>query len=88
MSLIAPKTFGTGDPGNDANLDRSTYYEGVPKQTDGTDKLNIKKLYSTEEKPFTPQDDLIKFYIGVIDNNNPQKKTYIQFRSLYKWALR
>lgn len=76
-----PTTYGTGDPGEDANLDRSTYYEGAPKQTKGTDKINIKKLYSTEEKPFSPQDDLIKFYIGVVDNNNPENKTYIQFRA-------
>jgi len=76
-----PNTYGTGDPGQDANLDRSTYYEGVPKQTSGTDKINVKKLYSTAEQKFTPQDDLIKFYIGVIDNNNPTNKTYIQFRA-------
>ena len=76
-----PTVYGTGDPGEDANLNRSTYYEGVPKETKGTDKINIKRLYSTETKPFSPQDDLIKFYIGVVDNNNPQHKTYIQFRA-------
>lgn len=77
-----PRTFGTGDPGNDALIDRSKYYEGVPDpKLTGVDKINIKKLYSTEEKEFTPQDDLIKFHIGVVDNNNPQHKTYIQFRA-------
>lgn len=78
------KTFSTGEPGNDANLNRQTYYEGAPKQTEGTDLINYKKIYSSTDGVKTQTnsaEDLIKFYIAVIDNNNPQNKTYIHFRA-------
>lgn len=76
-------TYGMGDPGNDANLDRSTYYEGVPIKTNGTDDINFKSIYSsTNVKTQTNSaEDLIKFYIAVIDNDNPINKTYIHFRA-------
>lgn len=63
------------------NIDKQDYYDKAPNPNlMGVDTINIKKLYSTEQ-PFTPQDDLIKFYVGVVDNDNPQNKTYIQFRA-------
>jgi len=79
-----PNIFKTGDPGNDANLNRQTYYEGVPQQTQGTDLINYKKIYSSADGVKTQTnsaEDLIKFYIAVLDNNNPQNKTYIHFRA-------
>lgn len=64
------------------NIDKQDYYDEAPNpKLMGVDTINIKKLYSTKEKPFSPQDDLIKFYIGVVDNDNPGNKTYIQFRA-------
>jgi len=74
------KTFGTGE--YSPNVDKQAYYDNAPNpKSAGVDLINIKKLYSTKEKPFAPQDDLIKFYIGVVDNDNPENKTYIQFRA-------
>ena len=77
------KTFGTGDAGNDANLNRQDYYLDKPKKTDGTDRINYKKVYSsTTGVNFNKStEDMIKFYIAVIDNDNPTNKTYIHFRA-------
>ncbi len=75
-------TFGTGDPGNDNNLDRQTYYEGIPKETVGSDKLNLSPIYSSagvsEDKGY---EDMIKFNIAVISNDDPSLKTYVHFRA-------
>lgn len=76
------KTFGVGDPGNDKLLNRQEYYKGAPKKTDGTDLINFKKVYSSTQVDFEQSsEDMIKFYIAVLDNNNPEKKTYIHFRA-------
>jgi len=77
------KTFGTGDAGNDANLNRQDYYLDKPKLTEGTDRINYKKVYSsTTGVDFDKStEDMIKFYIAVIDNDNPLNKTYIHFRA-------
>lgn len=73
------KTYGVGE--YSPNVDKVAYYESTPNaKLPGVDKINIKKLYSSAES-FNPQDDLIKFYIGVVDNNDPAKRTYIQFRA-------
>lgn len=77
------KTFKTGDQGKDKLLDRQAYYTGAPQPTAGTDSINFKKVYSsTEGVNFNKSsEDMIKFYIAVLDNNNPEKKTYIHFRA-------
>lgn len=77
------KIFKAGDPGNDANLDRQNYYSGKPQLTEGTDKINYKKVYSSATGVDFDKstEDMIKFYIAVIDNNNPSNKTYIHFRA-------
>jgi len=80
------KAFKTGDPGNDANLNRQDYYSGKPKLTEGTDRINYKKVYSSTAgaqygEGDASVEDMVKFYIAVIDNNNPQNKTYIHFRA-------
>jgi len=65
-----------GDPGKKKN--KSSYYSvGKP-----LDKINALPLYKSE---FVIKDkvknDLVKFRIGVIDNDNPKNKTYIHFRA-------
>jgi len=77
------KTFKTGDQGKDKLLDRQSYYTGAPQPTAGTDIINFKKVYSsTKGVNFEKSsEDMIKFYIAVLDNNNPEKKTYIHFRA-------
>lgn len=68
-----------GDPGK-KGADRSNYQEGL-----GTalDKLNAMPLYkgvgpADNEQP---KNDLIKFRIGVIQNNDPSQKVYVHFRA-------
>lgn len=78
--------FGIADEGNNANLDRQAYDKDKPLITKGVDKLNLKKVYSsahvdTTEGTNTTTKDLVKFYIGVVDNANPLQKTYIHFRA-------
>lgn len=76
--------FGTGETANLKNLDRQAYYSGPAKKTDGTDLINFKRVYSSEVGDLTEEnsaEDMIKFYIAVLDNNNPEKKTYIHFRA-------
>jgi len=74
--------YGVGDQGNDANLDRQNYYSGAPVKTDGVDLINYNTLYSSNEvKTGLGYDDIIKFYIAVLNNDNPEKKTFIHFRA-------
>ena len=59
-----------GDPGNSKG-----------STTEALDKINFKKLYKSEEPQSENTNDLVKFRIGVIDNDNPSLKTYIHFRA-------
>lgn len=77
------KTFGEGQPGN-APLDfnRQTYNEGTPTTTHGTDLVNFNSIYKSSEANTGPgYDDVIKFNFGVLDNNNPEEKTYVHLRA-------
>jgi len=76
-------TFGQGDPGNSKILDRQAYYIDAPKKTDGTDLINFNKVYSsnTGVKLDQSTEDMIKFYIAVINNDDPEIKTYVHFRA-------
>ena len=80
------KTFGTGDQGNDKNLDRQAYYQGAPtKENSRYDKVNANVLYtSNQAKTGVGYDDIIKFYIAVLNNEDPTQKTYIHFRAYLK----
>lgn len=78
------KTFGSGDPGNSKILNRQEYYKEKPSITQGTDLINFKPVYSSNVGVKTETNstqDMIKFYIAVLDNDDPEKKTYIHFRA-------
>jgi len=46
------------------------------------DKINFKSLYKSEAVTTDiSKNDLVKFRIGVIDNDNPNQKTFIHFRA-------
>lgn len=78
-------TFGTGDQGDDKLLNRQAYYQGAPRLTNSrADNLNWKRVYVSENGPERGYEDIIKFYIAVLDNNNPKSKTYIHFRAYLK----
>ena len=68
-----------GDPGKGPSSNRIDYQAGRGKPLD---KINALPLYQSEG-PITDKikNDLVKFRIGVIDNNNPKNKTYIHFRA-------
>jgi len=70
-----------GDPGK-RGQDRSDYARGNPENDGGLDKINSLYLYRssnvTEDKR---KNDLVKFRIAVIYNNNPSLKTFIHFRA-------
>jgi hypothetical protein len=79
------KKYGAGDQGNDANLDRQAYYSGAPVKTAGVDLINYNTLYTSENvKTGQGYDDIIKFHIAVLNNDNPEFKTYIHFRAYLK----
>jgi hypothetical protein len=79
-----------GDPGSPIQKNLKSYTDGasisdpaVPKgaaSVNSFDKINASKLYQ-DTKIKEGFDDLINFRIGVLDNNNPSKKTYIHFRA-------
>lgn len=69
-----------GDPGR-RDKDLSSYIKGTGNGP--LDKINAYELYkSNTAKTDDDLTDLVKFRIGVIDNKNPNKKTYIHFRAL------
>ena len=70
-----------GNPG--AKKSRKAFYGS---STDPLDKINALPLYKSSG-PFIegreiPKNDFVKFRIGVIDNNDPSKKTFIHFRAI------
>jgi hypothetical protein len=70
-----------GDPGRrDKNV--SSYRQGLGEPLD---KINAYSLYTsraTSNNQFNPKlNDLVKFRIGIIENDSPQDKVYIHFRA-------
>jgi hypothetical protein len=84
---------GLGDPGNSTNKNVFSYVEGanandsfIPygaASPNSYDKITVLPIYSSAT--INPNDvggnDLVKFRIGVINNNDPSQKTYIHFRA-------
>jgi len=71
-----------GDPGKKGNKSSYTLGKDINGVREPLDKLNALPLYiSSDSTTNSIQNDLVKFRIGVIDNNNPTKKTYIHFRA-------
>ena len=66
-----------GSPGE--KFARTSYVKG--RETP-LDKINALQIYKSDKvDPKKPINDLVKFRIGVIDNNDPNLKTYIHFRA-------
>ena len=67
-----------GDPGNASGKNLTSYTSGFisgSASNNSYDTINSSKIGSE------PQNDLVKFRIGVINNNNPSEVTNIQFRA-------
>ena len=74
-----------GDPGR-RGADRSNYQVGIPDTPAGLDTLNSLYLYKSDNVNSTDvrTNDLVKFRIAVIDNDNPKQKTFIHLRAFIK----
>ena len=84
-----------GDPGARAGKSYANYANGIPypqinistpglvgSAPTGLDKINSIPLYRSKEVAQDSQvNDLVKFRIAVIDNNNPNFKTFVHFRA-------
>ncbi len=78
------KRVNLGNPGARGN--KSSYVKGkkdsAGKVIGPTDKLNALPIYQSESVlKNNVTNDLVKFRIGVISNESPNKKTYIHFRA-------
>ena len=70
-----------GDPGR-KTTPRTSYVKGTGKALDKITKLPLYRSKDVEKQSVDyPVNDLCKFRIGVIDNNDPSFKTYIHFRA-------
>jgi hypothetical protein len=56
-------------------------YSGGNASESSYDKINALSLYSSTKPDDIKGNDLVKFRIGVINNDNPTLKTYIHFRA-------
>ena len=73
-----------GNPGDRSGKNLTSYVNGAGKgaaSLSSYDKINALPLYSDTQPHSEKANDLAKFRIGVIDNEDPTKKTYIHFRA-------
>jgi hypothetical protein len=81
-----------GEPGNKTGKNLTSYtngsnpgqvfgYSGGNASNDSYDIINALPIYSDTTPDDKNGNDLVKFRIGVIDNDQPDKKTYIHFRA-------
>jgi len=81
-----------GDPGyrngknlksyaNGSNPGKIVGYSGGNASSTSYDKVNALPIYLNDTPDEKNGNDLVKFRIGVIDNDQPNKKTYIHFRA-------
>ena len=74
-----------GDPGRKGNLKSYKIGKLLPQQTKAQplDKITALPLYkSSGPLKNSITNDLVKFRIGVMNNDNPLEKTYVHFRAL------
>jgi hypothetical protein len=71
--------------GNPGTIGKPKSYVTSSASPDSYDKINASVLYQSSDPKETAindiNNDLVKFRIGVIDNDTPSKKTYIHFRA-------
>ena len=81
-----------GNPGDTNGKDLKSYtngsnpgkifgYSGGNASPSSYDKINALPIYKSSESAPDYTNDLVKFRIGIIDNNDPSLKTYIHFRA-------
>lgn len=74
-----------GDPGNSFGKDLTSYVNGVDgsgsASNNSFDKITVKPLYRSDAPSQEDTNDLVKFRIAAIDNDDPSQKVYIHFRA-------
>ena len=75
-----------GDPGNPFGKSLESYTVGVngygAASSDSYDKINALSIYKSDgPNKDKPINDLVKFRIAAIDNNDPTQKVYMHFRA-------
>lgn len=80
-----------GDPGNSSGKNLTSYTNGATEDTtskyygaaseNSYDKINALPIYQSSSPDSDNGNDLVKFRIGVINNNSPSTKTYLHFRA-------
>lgn len=87
---IIEQRVNLGDPGNASGKNLYSYTNGAngngAASQNSFDKINAFPIYINNSakgtiNPDNVNNDLVKFRIGVINNNNPSQKTYIHFRA-------
>jgi hypothetical protein len=66
-----------GNPGK-RNKNVSSYSDGLGE---ALDKITAYPLYKSDKANTEDTNDLVRFRIGIIDNNTPDQKVYIHFRA-------
>lgn len=74
-----------GDPGNKFGKNLTSYSKGYngsgAASANSTDKIMMKELYNSTSVSTEDTNDLVKFRIAAIDNNDPNNKVFIHFRA-------
>jgi len=75
-----------GDPGNSFGKNLTSYSKGFngsgSASENSYDKITVKPLYRSSDPSPEDTNDLVKFRIAAIDNDDPTQKVYIHFRAL------
>lgn len=72
-------TYKIGDPGITGS--RDNYTVGVISNFSTSDAINLKERFNSSSYDHSSNPDLIKFSIGVVDNDNPENAIYLPFRA-------
>lgn len=88
---IIEQRVNLGDPGNKTGKNLWSYTSGVgtsptsplygAASNNSIDRINALEIYQSEAPNNELGNDLVKFRIGVINNDTPTLKTYIHFRA-------
>ena len=73
--VVGKLTSGSSANQSEAAIKANSGYKNA------ADQITAFPLYQTIGLPPAETNDLVKFRIGVLDNDNPNKKTYIHFRA-------
>lgn len=72
-------TYKIGDPGISGS--RDNYTVGVVSNSNTFDAINAKNKFTSSSFDHSKNPDLIKFSIGIVDNDKPENAVYLPFRA-------